>query len=255
MHALEIDKLSVAIAGQQVCEDLSLSMRAGENWAVLGGNGSGKTTLLQTLAGLRPPAAGHVRLDGQDIFAMPRRRRAQHIGILFQDPEEAFPSTVLETVLTGRHPHIPAWQWESAEDLALARNALAEVDLHGFSERQVHTLSGGERRRVNLATLLAQLTPVCLLDEPTNHLDLRHQVQALELFSQRGARDGRLNVFVLHDINLALRFCSHALLLFGDGHTEHGPLRQITNTETLTRLYRHPVKAISDGDTTTYLPA
>ncbi|MEK7207728.1 MAG: ABC transporter ATP-binding protein, partial [Pseudomonadota bacterium] len=149
-----------------------------------------------------------------------------------------FPATVLETVLTGRHPHLNPWQRESSEDQALAENALTSVGLSGMTARSLNTLSGGERRRVEIAPLLTQDAPLCLMDEPTNHLDLRHQTEILGLLSARMRRPAHANIFVLHDVNLATRFGTHVILLFGDGAHRYGPMRDVVNHETLEKLYQ-----------------
>ena len=110
--------------------------------------------------------------------------------MLPQDTVDAFPATVLETALVGRHPHLSRWQWESAADVGIARAALAAFGIGGVEARDVRTLSGGERRRVALAALLAQEPDLLLLDEPSTHLDLAHQVALLDR-ARRLARSGR----------------------------------------------------------------
>ncbi len=243
-----------------LCRNLTLSFNRGENWAILGPNGSGKTTLLHTLAGLRPPDGGGVRLGERDISAWSHRERARQIGVLFQQQETVFPATVMETVLTGRHPYLSAspwqaiWQWEDAEDRRRARAALAAVGLDGFARRLVTTLSGGEQRRVELATLLTQDPPICLLDEATSHLDLKHQVAMLALLASRVHEADRLNVFVLHDINLATRFCEYGVLLFGDGSHRHGRLQEILDADALERLYDCRFRRITDDGHSIYIP-
>ena len=121
-------------------------------------------------------------LDGTPIPELSRRAVALRLGLLPQDLEDAFVSSALETVLIGRHPHLSLWQWESAADEQLAREALAAVDMSDFAQRRTDTLSGGEQRRVAVAALLAQQPATFLLDEPTNHLDPHHQLAVLGLF-------------------------------------------------------------------------
>lgn len=254
MNLLETHSLHVAIAGKAVCRDLSLAIAAGECWALLGCNGAGKTTLLHTLAGLREPASGAVSLSGASIKHMTRRAVARRAGVLFQDSDDPFPSSVLETALIGRHPYLGAWQWETGDDEQLARDALHRVELGGMEQRMVDTLSGGERRRLALATVLVQDPRLYLLDEPTNHLDLRHQIAVLELFAAKARGQGAAVLMVLHDVNLAARFCDHLLLLFGDGVALHGRSEDILNEATLTRLYGHPVTKIQDRTGTAWLP-
>ncbi len=238
---LETQDLTVSIAGKEVCRDLNLALARGQCWGMLGRNGAGKTTLLHTLAGLRPPAAGYVRLNGRDMNNLLRRTVACTVGLLLQDSADPFPATVLETVLIGRHPHLGFWQWEGPQDLHIARHTLQMMELDGMEARLVNTLSGGERRRLAIATLLAQDPELYLLDEPTNHLDLHHQVTLLELLIRRTREDGKALLMVLHDINLAARYCDHLLLLFDHGQALCGPTDEVLRQDTLSRLYGHPV--------------
>ena len=252
---LQAKNLTLEVAGRVLCRDLTVAFGGGENWVILGPNGSGKTTLLHALAGLRPADAGAVLLDARAIGRHPHRARARKIGVLFQEYETAFPAGVLETVLLGRHPHLSRWQWESADDRRLAEDALAVVELSGFAGRALATLSGGERRRGEIAALLVQDAPILLMDEPTNHLDLHHQVRMLEILSDRARRPGCLNIFVLHNVNLAARFGSHGILLFGDGNCLHGRLSEILQVPALERLYRCQLREIADERRRYFLPA
>jgi iron complex transport system ATP-binding protein len=245
--------LTVVIGGKRVCAALDAEVRAGELLAVLGPNGAGKSTLLATLAGLREPASGSVQLSGDDLRGLPRRRVAQRLGIMPQRSDDPFPATVLETALIGRHPHIGFWMWESAEDVARAGAALAAVDLAGFEEREVDTLSGGERRRLAAATVLVQDPQVFLLDEPSEGLDPRHAAQLLAAF--RGLVDaGRAVVVAMHDVNEAARVADRVLLLYGDGQTLLGPAGAVLTVGNLERLYGLPLAAVEHGGRTSFLP-
>ena len=237
--------LAVTIAGIRICRDLDLSVEPGQCWAILGRNGAGKTTLLNTLAGLRAPAAGSVEVDGRPLSSFAPRELARFRGLLPQDDNDPFPATALETVLVGRHPHLSRWRWEGAEDLRIAREALSATDLAGAEARDVRTLSGGERRRVALATLLAQQPRLFLLDEPSSHLDLSHQVALLDRLVQLARSERRALIMALHDVNLAARCCDHALLLDrGDG--EAGPAEQLLTGERLSALYGVSLKTLRD---------
>ena len=247
--------LDVSIGPHVVCRDLDLQIEDGTCWAVLGRNGSGKTTLLRTLAGLHVPDRGQVLLDGSPLDDHPRREVARRLGVLFQEYQDAFPGTVLETALIGRHPYLQAWQWEGEADFSAARRALQQVGLDSFEDRGVTTLSGGERQRLEIATLLTQDPWLMLLDEPTNHLDLRHQIEILSLLSGSAAAGARTVIMVLHDPNLAARFCDHVLLLFEDGECAHGPAARLLTPEHLERLYGHPVRALRDGTREVFVPA
>jgi iron complex transport system ATP-binding protein len=255
MTVLRTRHLDVAIGKTLVCRDLNLDIEAGQRWAILGRNGSGKTTLLLTLAGLRRATAGSIELKGRCIRRTQRRRIAQQLGLLPQDNQDSLPATVLETALIGRHPHLTPWLRESETDRSLARAALAAVDLTGLENREISTLSGGERRRLALATLLTQDPELLLLDEPVNHLDLHHQVRVLELLVEQSEQRRKTLLMVLHDPNLAARFAGHCLLLFGAGRTCHGPCHELLQQSQLETLYGHRLVTLRSGDHPAWLPA
>lgn len=235
--------LDVAVPGRALVSGLDLGVARGEFVAVLGQNGAGKTLSLLTLAGLRPPEGGSVRLDGSDIKTMSRKAVAQRLALLPQSVDDVFPATVLDTVLIGRHPHIPRLQWTSDVDRALALKMLDKMDIGDLSERDVLTLSGGERRRLAVAQILAQTPAVYLLDEPTNHLDPQHQIDVLRLF-RRMADEGAAIVASLHDVNLAARYADRCLLLFGDGRWQIGATEAILDETRLAALYDTPIEAV-----------
>lgn len=243
---LRASDLDLRVPGRLLVSGLNLQFPHGEITAILGRNGAGKTTLLHTLAGLRAPQNGEVRLGTRRLQDWPRRERARQLGLLMQGYEYAFPGSVLTAALVGRHPHISAFRWESAEDLQQTRAALASVDLADFESRDIETLSGGERRRLAIATLLAQDPPVMLLDEPVNNLDPRYQVAIMRMLLRRAAK-GHAVIVSLHDVNLALTFCSRALLLFGDGSWAEGVSGEVIDSDTLQRLYQTAFVATRDG--------
>ena len=245
--------LALSVPGRMLCRDVAFDIHPGECWAVVGRNGAGKTTLLQTLAGLRPPAAGTVTLAGVAIADCTPRWRAQRLGFLPQDTFDAFPATALEMALGGRHPHIARWRPESAGDVRKAHDALTMVGMSGAALRDVQTLSGGERRRVALATLLAQDPEVLLLDEPTNHLDVAHEVRSLELLSELARTQGRAVMMAVHDLTLVARFATHAVLL-GGATVDAGPASALLTVERLSALFGVGLVAVAHSRGTAFLP-
>lgn len=215
---------------------LNLSIRAGECWGILGPNGAGKTSLLHTLAGLRPPRAGEVHIKGRPLAGLSRREVARSLGVVFQDHQDSFPATVLETALIGRHPFLRPWDIESAADHAAALDALGQLDLCALSDRLVSTLSGGERQRLAIATVLTQNPEILLLDEPTNHLDMHHQLVVMDLV-RRLTRAGHAAVACIHDVNLAARYCDRVLLLYPGGEACWGATADMLLPRALERLY------------------
>lgn len=253
MTLLTIDQLDLHQGSRQLCQQLNLTVNAGEAWLILGKNGAGKSTLLATLSGWRKPDAGHVLLQQQNLTQWKPRARARTMAWLTQHDDYPFPLSVLEKVLTGCHPRLPRWAWESADDVQLAQQLLTQLDLAGLEPRNLATLSGGERRRVALATVLMQQAQLLLLDEPLSQLDVHHQQQTLELLKQQRIQ-GKSLLVVSHDPNHARSFASHALLLFGDGRWCAGPVTDIITSQNLSELYQHPIRALSDEQGVWYVP-
>jgi len=252
--SLECRGVAVRVPGRELLRGLETQFRPGTMVAVLGRNGAGKSSLLHVLAGLAKPAAGDVRLGARPLAAWPRRELARQVGLLPQASEDPFPGTALETALVGRHPHLDFWQWESDADRAFARDCLAAMDLAGLEAREVATLSGGERRRLAIATVLAQDPGLFLLDEPIQQLDPHHQLDVLRRFRAM-ADAGRTVVLSLHDPGLAVRFADAALLLFGDGRWRHGPIVESLTAAAITELYGMPVRELNWPGGRTFVPA
>ena len=245
---LQTRRLTVSIGQRIFCRALNLNLHAGQRLAILGRNGAGKSTLLSVLAGLRAPQHGEVRLKGASYAELGPRQSALIRGWLPQSRGDAFASTVLETALVGRHPHLDRWGWESAKDAQIVRQALVAVDLAEFEQRDIQTLSGGERQRLAIATLLAQQPELFLLDEPVAYLDLKHQIAMLELFAGAARECGAAVAMVLHEPALAWRYCDRVLLVHGDGATECGPAREMLTADKLSALYDYPMLAFErDG--------
>lgn len=240
---LSCHDLRVEVPSRVLVENLTFESRPGELLAVLGQNGAGKTLAMHTLAGLRPAAAGRVTLDGQDLASADRAVIARRLALMPQHIDDIFPATVLDTAMIGRHPHIGRFQWESPEDQAIAHAALAAVDLDGLAQRDVLTLSGGERRRLAVAQILTQEPAVYVLDEPTNHLDPQHQIDTLRLFRER-VDAGAAVVASLHDVNLAVRYADRCLLLYGDGRWDLGKTTDVLDEDRLSELFATRMEAL-----------
>lgn len=236
--------LDIAVPGRELVRGLDLECRAGRVLALLGRNGAGKSSTLRALAGLRPPEAGEIIVQHRPLAEWSRRELALTLGFLPQSSEDPFPATVMEAVLVGRHPHVGFWEWESGADLAIARQCLAQLDLADLEKRDVTTLSGGERRRLAVATILAQDPRILLLDEPIQQLDPRHQIEVLRLL--RGlANQGRSIVMSLHEVGLAARFADDALLLHGDGRWASGPCATALDEQSVSALYGLPLRELA----------
>lgn len=248
-------QLSLQVGDRNLCDQLDLSVHAGQRLAVLGQNGSGKTTLLHALLKLGPADGSRIEIDGRPLSQWPRAKLAQRVGILFQDNHDDMPASVQETVMLGRLPHLPAWRWERAEDLALANQALAIVGLEHLAQRDVASLSGGERQRLAIASLLTQAPTLYLLDEPSNHLDISFQIKTLALLTDTVRRDSSAMIMATHDINLAARFCDQILLLHGDGTYTLGPQADVLTDATLSKAYGCDIRHVSTDAGQFFFPA
>jgi len=250
---LSVRGLALEVARRALCRDFDVDIGAGEIWAIVGPNGAGKTTLIATLAGLRLPAAGSIAYGGRALATLSPRERALERGYLAQDSVDFFPASVLETVLVGRHPHLARWRWESSADFDAARAALSAFGLDALAARDVRTLSGGERRRVALAALLAQDPALLLLDEPSSHLDLGQQIAVLDVLAALARERGKTIVMVLHDLHLALRYADHAIAM-GGGNATSGPSQEILTEDALSSLFAHRLMALGTGRTRVFVP-
>lgn len=250
---LEVDGVALQVGERWLCCEFGMQLAAGECLALLGPNGAGKTTLLNTIAGLCPPSVGEVRIEGRPLARWDSLELARCRGLLSQHHGDHFSSSVLQTVLIGRHPHLGRWGWEGEADEGLARRALAEVGLEGFEQRDILTLSGGERQRVAIAALLTQAPRLFLLDEPSNHLDLHFQISMLDLFRRR-ANAGCGVVMVLHDVNLAARYADQVILLDGRGGVKAGSRDAILREDLLGAAYGHGLRRFDCDGRMVFLP-
>ena len=246
--------VSISVPGRALVKNLCVRIQAGNVLAVLGPNGVGKSLTLHTIAGLRDADGGMIALDGQLINELSRPQVATRLALLPQYAEDVFPASVFDTVMIGRHPHIPRFQWESDEDRKIARESLQLVDLDDMPQRDIATLSGGERRRLAIAQVLTQSPDIYLLDEPTNHLDPQHQLDVLRVFRDK-ANSGAAIVASLHDVNLAARFADRCLLLYGDGRWELDQTKTVLTEQRLTELYATTMETVAWRDTNLFVAA
>ena len=253
LPAAVLDCLRIDAGARTLVRELTLEVRTGEAWCVLGSNGAGKTTLLHTLVGLHRAVSGSVRIAGKALAAWPVEDAARFRGFLPQFIHDTFSASVLDIVLMGRHPHLSRWRWEGEAERDIAHAALAALGLGALADRDVTTLSGGERQRVALASLLAQDPVLLLLDEPITHLDLHHQIVVLQHLALLARERAKAVMFSIHDLNLARRFATHALILMGDGTLRHGPAAEVMTATVLSAAFAYPVLEVQVGGRTLFI--
>jgi len=234
---LEARDISIKYGLCDVVRGVSFDLREGEIIALLGPNGAGKTTLIRSLNGTIPVSSGEVLLDGILLSAHSRRDIARSVAVVAQENETKFPVTVIEYVLAGRFANGLAFGWESENDIAVARNALAQCDLNEFGDRLMNELSGGERQRVVLARALATDARVLLLDEPTANLDLAHQAMMFRLVRGRCRELQASAIVITHDLNLAAEFADRVMLLQGGKVFAFGKPNEVLTESNLNEVY------------------
>jgi iron complex transport system ATP-binding protein len=215
----------------------SVDVARGGILGILGPNGSGKTTLLKLLAGVLRPDTGTVRLDSRNLRAFSRVALARRMAIVPQETHPAFDYTVLEMVLMGRYAHLGAFELERPDDLRIARESLRATGTAGLETRQFHTLSGGEKQRVVIASALAQATDLLLLDEPSSSLDLRYQLETADLLRRLNRERGATLVLSTHDLNFAASICDSLLLIREGRVLMCGAPRQVLTPDSIRELY------------------
>ncbi|MBS7543236.1 ABC transporter ATP-binding protein [Ancylobacter oerskovii] len=233
---METRGLTAGHGGRPVLAGLDAQFPRGGFSVIIGPNASGKSTLLRCLAGLLPPMAGEVRIDGAPLGSFDRRARARRLGLLPQQAEMPDGITAAELVARGRHPHQSLFRQWSARDEAAVAAALAATRTDELAGRPVQELSGGQRQRVSIAMALAQETDILLLDEPTTYLDIAHQIEVLDLCVELNRR-GKTLIAVLHDLNLACRYATHLVAMREGAIAAAGAPAEIVTEALIARVF------------------
>jgi len=229
--------LDYAYENQPVLRDLSLSVKEGSFYVIIGPNGSGKTTLLKAISGILKSPPGSVTIFGKPSHDYSRRDLARTVALVEQLAPMDFPFTALEVVLMGRAPHLGVLGFEQASDLEIAHSALAFTGVDHLAQRKLDQLSGGEQQRVLIARAICQEPKIMLLDEPTASLDLAHQVRVMDLMERLKDEKRVTIVMVSHDVNLAAMYGDELLLLKEGRLVSTGPPEAVLTFETLERAY------------------
>ncbi|MCG5471802.1 ABC transporter ATP-binding protein [Micromonospora sp. LAH09] len=213
MTRLRAEGLTLGYDDRTIVDNLDVTVLDGKVTAIVGANACGKSTLLRGLARLLAPRAGTVLLDGRSLAELRNIDVAKVLGLLPQTPVAPDGITVADLVSRGRYPH-QGWfrRWNDDDHDAVAR-ALDATGTADLIDRPIRELSGGQRQRVWVAMALAQDTDLLLLDEPTTYLDINHQVELLRLLRKLNAESGKTIVIVMHDLNLACRYCDHLIAM------------------------------------------
>ena len=219
--------------GPDLLRNVSFDIEEGSVLAILGNNGVGKSTLLKCFNHILKPDAGQVLLEGENLLTMSSREVAKRVAFVSQSVPDT-QMTVHDVVMLGRRPYM---KWGFTEDdHVIVHNAMDRLGVGMMRGRFLNQLSGGEKQKVMLARAMAQQPKLMLLDEPTSALDIQNQYQVLKIVRDICRTDGLAAVVVIHDLNLALRFCDRFLLLKDGQVYRHGD-RSILDSEALKEVY------------------
>jgi iron complex transport system ATP-binding protein len=240
---VEVAGVSVAYDGARVLEGLTARIPAGSWVGLIGPNGAGKTTLIRAIAGL-VPYAGDIRLGDVPVASLSRRGLSRLVAYLPQRPVIPEAMTVADYVLMGRTPYIPYLGTESRRDREVVAAVLERLELEGFAQRPLGSLSGGEVQRAVLGRALAQQAPLLLLDEPTAALDVGHQQQVLELVDELRAEHDLTVVSAMHDLTLAGQFAERLVLLSRGRVAAEGPAGSVLTEDAIREHYGARVRVL-----------
>jgi ferric hydroxamate transport system ATP-binding protein len=240
-----LDNVSFDAGGRTLLKPLSITLAKHRMVGLIGHNGSGKSTLVKLLARQQQPAGGTLTFAGQPLAQWDSRAFARKVAYLPQQLPAADGMTVRELVALGRYPWHGALGRFSRTDTEKVFEAMEQTDVMRFADRAVDSLSGGERQRVWLAMLIAQDSECLLLDEPISALDIAHQIDVLALVRRLSEERGIGVVVVLHDINMAGRFCDELIALKGGSLLAHGPSAELMRADMLSAIYGIPMGTVA----------
>ena len=237
MVLLNVDGVECRYGSVKILENVSFTVKEGDFVGIIGPNGSGKTTLLKSISRTLKPHIGTILLDKTDIYSIKSMDLAKQMAVVPQESNIGFSFTAIDIVLMGRNPHMKRFKMESEKDMAIVRKAMNRTNTWYLADRPMNELSGGEKQRVVIARALAQEPKVLLLDEPLTHLDMINQLEIMDLVRELCTKEHLIVLVVIHDLNLAARYCSSVLLLKGARVFAAGPLEEVLTSENIKSVF------------------
>lgn len=251
---LELRDVAYSYGGTRALEQVSLRFGEGELVALTGPNGSGKSTLLKLMARAVETAQGEIVLEGRPLAGWDRKQYARRVGYLPQDPDPVFPMRAIDVVVSGRAPYLGRFQWESAPDWNAAELALSRCDAAHLAMRYLDEMSGGERKRVFLARVLAGTPRIILLDEPLTALDLSHVQTFTALLREIVDETGCTVVFAAHDLNWAAAYSDRMLVLQRGRLALDAPPAEVMTPAVLRDLFDLDAEIVTNGGRSWIVP-
>lgn len=220
---------------KQVLKDIDLTLPSGKFTAILGPNGSGKTTLMKQVNRILVPQLGRITLSGVDVASMSAGDMARTVAYVPQMTGGMMSGSVMDTIMLGRKPYI---KWKpSDEDVEIVSRCLMRFHLEDIAQREFNALSGGQKQTVLIARALAQTPRMYLFDEPVSFLDVRNQLEIMTAARELVDQDGKTVIMVLHDLNMALRFADHVVIMKEGSVFAQGTPSEVITEENILAVY------------------
>jgi len=250
---LTTHNVSYEVGGKKILQDVSVSLESGKLNLILGPNGAGKSTLVKIFSGIIKPTAGEVCIGSQALRSYRSNDLAKMRAVLSQQTELPFSLTVWEVVMMGRYPHFRGKATQ--RDFQICEGLMKFFELYEFAERNYHTLSGGEKQRVQFVRVMSQIdllsedssVKYLILDEPLTYLDIYYQWHFMTKLREI-LRPNLVIVGVVHDLNLAAQFADNLILMKNGKIVMQGPPEVTVTSETLYDLYKVRVKVKRQDD-------
>lgn len=254
MTLLELSGVSFSYAEAAAVTDVTLALGQRQLVSLAGANGSGKSTLLKMMARVQSPERGTIAFEGRPIVEWQPKEYARRVGYLPQDPDPAFPMRAIDVVVSGRAPYLSRFAWETDRDWEEAARALSLCDAAHLADRYLDEMSGGERKRVFLARVLAGEPRLILLDEPLAALDLSHVQQFSLLLREVVDRTGCTVVFAAHDLNWAAAYSDRMLVMQSGRLALDATPAEVMREETMRELFAFDAAIARSGDRSWIVP-
>ena len=220
---------------REILHGIDLNLPSNKFIAVLGPNGCGKTTLVKQINRILRAQSGTVQIGDRQVSQLEPSELAKLIAYVPQMTSGVMNGSVMDTVMLGRRPYI---QWKPTdEDLEIVAKALIRLNISHLSQRLFNQLSGGQKQTVLIARALAQVPDIYLLDEPVSFLDVKNQLEIMAIGRELVEQDGKTVIMVLHDLNMALRFADHVVIMKDGNVFAQGAPRDVITEENILAVY------------------
>lgn len=236
---IQFENIDVKLNNKEILKGVSLTAKHNKITGIIGPNGSGKSTLVKTLFGIVPKKSGNILLDDIDISKLSNKEISRKVGYVGQDTSCVFDFSVRDVVAMGTYSRNKDIK-KGFSEKSIIDNALKELDIYSLAERNIQTLSGGERKMVFLARAIAQGVDTIILDEPTNHLDIKHQLFLLNYLK----KSGKTIIIVIHDLQLATHYCDKLYLLKNGQNIINGKPSEVLTKENVENVFEVSGKVI-----------